>query len=51
MRKLEVMEVVYRDYKATIPPSVTYGLTEGGRELSTNLDPLCKPASRWYNSP
>ena len=51
LRKLESMGVVYRDYKATIPPEVTYGLTERGQELSKTLDPLCELASRWYDSP
>ena len=51
MRKLEDMGVVYRDYKATIPPEVTYSLTDRGQELSKTLDPLCKLASRWYDSP
>ena len=51
LRKLEAMGVVYRNYKATIPPEVTYGLTERGQELSRTLDPLCKLASRWYDNP
>lgn len=51
LRKLEAIGVVYRDYKATIPPEVTYGLTERGRELSRTLDPLCQLASRWYDRP
>ena len=49
LRKLEAMGVVYRNYKATIPPEVTYGLTERGQELSRTLDPLCELASRWYD--
>ncbi|MEM8675079.1 MAG: helix-turn-helix domain-containing protein [Cyanobacteria bacterium P01_G01_bin.67] len=48
LRKLEAMGVVYRNYKPTIPPQVSYGLTNQGKELSRTLDPLCKLASRWY---
>lgn len=51
LRKLEAMEVVYRNYKPTIPPEVTYGLTKRGQELSTTLDSLCELAYRWYDSP
>ena len=51
LRRLEAMGVVFRDYKATIPPEVTYGLTQRGQELSKALDPLCNLASRWYDIP
>ena len=44
------MSVVFRDYKATIPPEVTYGSIERGQELSRTLNPLCDLASRWYDS-
>ena len=50
LRKLEAMGVIYRNYKSIIPPQVTYGLTEKGKQLSRTLDPLCKLASSWYDS-
>ncbi|MUG92492.1 hypothetical protein F7734_08485 [Scytonema sp. UIC 10036] len=37
-------------YEPTIPPQVTYGLTERGKELTKALAPLYKFALRW-NAP
>lgn len=45
LRKLEGAGVVYRDYKPTVPPEVTYGLTERGLELDSairNLEPIAE---------
>lgn len=50
LRMLESLEIVYRDYKPTIPPQVTYGLTERGKELTKALTPLYKLSVRWYES-
>lgn len=50
LRMLEANRIVYRDHEPTIPPKVTYSLTERGRELSGALDQLCNLASRWYGS-
>jgi DNA-binding HxlR family transcriptional regulator len=33
LRMLAAIELIYRDYQPTIPPEVTYGLTDRGREL------------------
>jgi DNA-binding HxlR family transcriptional regulator len=43
---LESMGIIYRHYEPTIPPQVTYGLTERGKELTKALTPLYKLALR-----
>lgn len=48
LRMLESIEIIYRDYKPTIPPQVTYGLTDRGKELFEVLDNLSELAERWY---
>jgi DNA-binding HxlR family transcriptional regulator len=50
LRMLEAIDIVHRDYEPTIPPQVTYKLTERGKELSGALDHLCDVASRWYGT-
>ncbi|NJM20782.1 MAG: winged helix-turn-helix transcriptional regulator [Richelia sp. RM2_1_2] len=35
-------------YECTIPPQVSYELTERGKELSKPLYDLCDLASHWY---
>jgi DNA-binding HxlR family transcriptional regulator len=50
LRMLEAINVVHREYEPTIPPQVTYRLTERGKELSEALDHLCDVASRWYGA-
>lgn len=47
LRMLEEAEVLFRDHKPTIPPQVTYGLTERGMELGDVLDSLNIVALRW----
>ncbi|WP_373530960.1 winged helix-turn-helix transcriptional regulator [Vampirovibrio sp.] len=47
LRLLEESRIVYRDHVATIPPQVTYGLSERGKELVTALDELFEIAKRW----
>jgi DNA-binding HxlR family transcriptional regulator len=47
LRILENAGVIFRDYEATIPPRVTYGLTGRGRELRLALDALNDVARRW----
>ncbi len=49
LRMLEEIGIIDRDYKPTIPPQVTYKLTERGKELSEPLYHLCELASRWYD--
>ena len=51
LRLLEAEGIVHRDYRPTIPPEVTYSLTERGRELAHVLDALDTVARRWYEKP
>lgn len=48
LRMLEEIGVLHRHYEPTIPPQVSYKLTERGKELSQPLYQLCELASRWY---
>ena len=46
---LEEAEVIYRIYKPTIPPEVTYGLTQQAQEdLIVLLDQFEAIAHKWY---
>ncbi len=47
LRTLEKAEIIYRHHNPTVPPQVTYGLTEEGKELTTVLDQLNKLAQQW----
>ena len=48
LRMLEAEGILYREYKPTIPPEVTYGLTPRGGELMEIIDQLDGLARRWY---
>ena len=48
LRMLEEAEIVYRTYEPTIPPQVTYGLTERSQDLIVVLDQLAVIAHKWY---
>lgn len=48
LRMLEAEGILFRHYEATIPPQVTYGLTDRGRELIDILMQLNTLAQRWY---
>jgi DNA-binding HxlR family transcriptional regulator len=50
LRLLESLELVHRHHEPTIPPQVTYTLTERGKELSGTLDHLYELAVRWYGT-
>lgn len=50
LRLLEREGVVSRTYRPTIPPEVTYALTERGCELAGVLDALDAVARRWYGA-
>jgi DNA-binding HxlR family transcriptional regulator len=50
LRMLEAEGIVYREYKPTIPPEVTYGLTTRGQELIEIIDRLNELAKRWYEN-
>src|SRR5258708_27708215 len=47
LRMLEVRGFVYRKYRATIPPAVTYGLTNRMDEMRPVLGPLDRPGGVW----
>lgn len=47
LRELEAAKIIYRDYKATVPPQVTYYLTEHGMELIPLLDMIRELAHKW----
>ena len=48
LRMLQAAGVIWREQTQTIPPAVTYGLTERGDELRHVLDSLGKIAQRWH---
>ncbi len=47
LRMLEEQKIVFRDYEPTIPPKVTYGLTDLGLELDQTLRAIENIAKRW----
>lgn len=47
LRTLEKAEIIYRHQEPTVPPQVTYGLTQEGRELTTILNQLNTLAHTW----
>ncbi len=47
LRMLQAAGVIWREQSSTIPPAVTYGLTERGKELREVLDALDEIAQRW----
>jgi DNA-binding HxlR family transcriptional regulator len=47
LRRMEEDGLLYREYEATVPPKVTYGLTGRGREIDVVLRGLEKVATRW----
>jgi DNA-binding HxlR family transcriptional regulator len=48
LRMLEHEGIIYRVQKPTIPPEVTYGLTDHGKELSNALGSLEALARKWH---
>jgi len=50
LRMLESSGVIYRHYEPTVPPQVTYGLTEQGKELTVALDKLFEVACKWQTA-
>jgi DNA-binding HxlR family transcriptional regulator len=47
LRHLEAAGLIDRDYRPTIPPAVSYALTQRGRELKDVLGSLDMIAQRW----
>jgi DNA-binding HxlR family transcriptional regulator len=50
LRKLEDAGLVHRDYKPTIPPEVSYSLTERGLEMRDVLNQLNRLSQKWQLS-
>jgi len=50
LRLLESIGLIHRHHEPTIPPQVTYTLTERGKELSRTLDHVYELAVRWYGA-
>ena len=50
LRLLQDSGLIYRHYEPTIPPQVTYGLTESGSELGEALGGLYDVACRWHKT-
>lgn len=51
LRLLERAGIVHRHYEPTIPPQVTYSVSERGSELAGVLDQLYDIACRWQTQP
>ncbi len=47
LRMFEEENIVFRDYEPTVPPKVTYGLTDLGLELDQTLRAIEHIAKRW----
>lgn len=47
LRMLEQHGLVYRHYEATIPPAVTYGLTERIKDIRQIMELLNQLAGKW----
>ena len=47
LRLLEAEGIVYRHHEPTVPPKVTYGLTERGRTLDQALRAMERVAEEW----
>jgi DNA-binding HxlR family transcriptional regulator len=47
LRVLEQRGFVFRDYEPTIPPSVTYGITNRMKDISKVLEDLNELARKW----
>lgn len=47
LRMLEEVGIVHREHEPSIPPKVTYSLTERGRDLNKVLDDLHKLSVKW----
>ncbi|MCA9413492.1 MAG: helix-turn-helix transcriptional regulator [Candidatus Omnitrophica bacterium] len=50
LRQLEAEGLIDRHYEPTVPPQVTYSLTDKVMELETVIVELDQIAERWYGS-
>lgn len=51
LRMLEQEGILLRHYEPTVPPQVTYELSDRGKDLVNILDQLNELAERWYPEP
>lgn len=49
LRTLEDQGFIFRDYQPTIPPAVTYGITNRMKDIQKVLDQLEGLAHKWQN--
>ena len=49
LRALETAGLIYRDYKPTVPPQVTYSLTDRGAELRATLSEIADVSRNWVS--
>ncbi len=47
LRMLEEVGILHREQEESIPPKVTYSMTERGNDLNKVLDDLAKLAEKW----
>jgi len=50
LRMLEAADLVHRDYQPSIPPQVSYSLTEKGQDLQNVLEGLNVLARKWRHA-
>jgi DNA-binding HxlR family transcriptional regulator len=50
LRMLEALQLIHRHHNPTIPPQVTYTLTQRGEELALALNPLNNLAKHWFET-
>lgn len=50
LRALEEKGFIYREYKPTIPPEVTYGITDRMKDIQKVLGGLDKLAQKWKDA-
>ena len=48
LRRMEGDGLIWREYETEVPPKVTYGLTERGRELHEAIKTLEPLAMTWF---
>lgn len=50
LRQMEERGLIWRDYEREVPPKVTYGLTDMGRELHAALRTIEPLAEKWFGN-
>ena len=48
LKLLEARGFIYRNYQPTIPPAVTYGLTDRMKEMDPVLKQMAELGQKWY---